>query len=110
MGCGGSKAVKTRTAPAPVAEQTQSPALKQTSPANKQHRQQPEGEITKETAEETSPTDGYGLQGTADKQATEKHVEDIEGPITQEQISLVQDTWKLVNGDLEQVGIEFYIR
>ena len=104
MGCGGSKAVKTRTAPAPVAEQTQSPPLKQTSPA-KQHRQQPEGEITKETAEETSPTDG-----TEDKQVTEEHVENIKGPVTQEQISLVQDTWKLVNGDLEQVGIEFYIR
>ena len=104
MGCGGSKAVKTRTAPAPIAEQTQSPALKQTSPA-RQHRQQPEGEITKETAEETSPTDG-----TEDKQVTEEHVENIKGPVTQEQISLVQDTWKLVNGDLEQVGIEFYIR
>ena len=104
MGCGGSKAVKTRTAPAPIGEQTQSPALKQTSPA-RQHRQQPEGEITKETAEETSPTDG-----TEDKQVTEEHVENIKGPVTQEQISLVQDTWKLVNGDLEQVGIEFYIR
>lgn len=40
----------------------------------------------------------------------EEHVEDSEGPITQEQISLVQETWKLVNGDLEQVGVEFYIR
>ena len=109
MGCGGSKAIKTRTAPAPVAEQTQSPALKQTSP-DEQHRQQPEGEITEETAEETSPADEHGRQGTEDKQATEEHVKDIEGPITQEQISLVQDTWKLVNGDLEQVGIAFYIR
>ena len=103
MGCGGSKAIKTRTAPAPVAEQTQSPALKETSPA-KQHRHQPEGKITEETVEETSPADAR--QGTEDKQVTEEHVE---APITQEQISLVQDTWKLLNGDLEQVGVEFYI-
>lgn len=109
MGCGGSKAIRTRTGPEPVGEQTQSPSLKQTSP-DEQHRQQPEGEITDETAEETSPADGNGRQETEDKQATEEHVEDSEGPITQEQISLVQETWKLVNGDLEQVGVEFYIR
>ena len=111
MGCGGSKAIKNRTAPAPVAEQTQSPpSLKQKTPA-KQHGQQPNGKVTEETAEGTSPTDGYGRQRTEDKQATEEHVIDIEGPlITQEQISLVQDSWKLVNGNLEQVGIEFYIR
>jgi len=110
MGCGGSKAIKNRTAPAPVAEQTQSPGLKETSPA-KQHRQQPEGKITEETVEETAPADGYGRQGTeGDKQATEEQSENVEGPITQEQISLVQDTWKLVNGDLEQVGVEFYTR
>lgn len=110
MGCGGSKAIKTRTAPAPVAEQTQSPGLKETSAA-KQHRQQPEGKITEETVEETAPADGYGRQGTEDdKQATEEQGEEVEGPITQEQISLVQNTWKLVNGDLEQVGVEFYIR
>ena len=104
MGCGGSKAVKNRTAPAPAAEQTQSPALKETSPA-KQHRQQPEGKINEETVEEAPPADEH--QGTEDKQATEEHVE---APISQEQISLVQDTWKLVNGDLEQVGVTFYIR
>lgn len=104
MGCGGSKAIKNRTAPAPVAEQTQSPALKETSPS-KQHRQQPEGKITEERAKETSRTDAR--QRTEDKQATEEHVEE---PITQEQISLVQDSWKLVNGDLEQVGVEFYVR
>ena len=109
MGCGGSKAIKTRTAPAPDAEHTQSAALKQTGP-DEQNRQQPEGEITEETAKEISPADENSRQETEDKQATEEHVEDIEGPVTQEQISLVQDTWKLVNGDLEQVGVEFYIR
>jgi len=108
MGCGGSKAIK--TAPAPVAEETGSPALKQTSP-DKQDRQQPEGKITEEKAKEASPTNGHGRQGTEDvKQATEKQAEDSEGPITHEQISLVQESWKLVNGDLEQVGVEFYIR
>ena len=101
MGCGGSKAIQVRTAPAPVAEETQSPALKQTSPAN-QHRQQPDGKITEEKAEETAPTE--------ENQAKEKPVEDGEGPVTQEQISLVRESWKLVNGDLEQVGVEFYIR
>ena len=107
MGGEGSKAIWNKTVPAPVAEQTQSPAQKGTSPAT-QRRPQSEGKITEETAEET-PAEA-GRQGTEEKQATEEHVEDIEGPITQEQISLVQDTWKLVNGDLEQVGVEFYIR
>ena len=107
MGCGGSKATRTKTAPILVAEQTQSPAQKETSPATQQ-RQQPEGRITEETAEETPAEDGR--QGTEVKKPTEEQVEAIEEPITQEQISLVQDTWKLVNGDLEQVGVEFYIR
>ena len=30
--------------------------------------------------------------------------------VTEEQISLVQETWGLVNDDLEQLGVEFYVR
>ncbi|KAL9952372.1 hypothetical protein ACROYT_G039622 [Oculina patagonica] len=100
MGCGGSKATRTKTAPAPVPVQSQSPAHTETS--SSKQRQQPEGKIT----EETPAADGR--QATQEKEETE--VEDLEGPITQQQITLVQDTWKLVNGDLEQVGLEFYIR
>ena len=100
MGCGGSKAIQTKTAPAPVHVQTQSAAQKDTSSI--QQRKQPEGKRT----EEKPLTDGR--QETREKEQT--YVEDLEGPITQKQITLVQDTWKLVNGDLEQVGVEFYIR
>ena len=100
MGCGGSKATQTKTAPAPVPVQTQSPG--QTETSSTQPRQQPEGKIT----EEKPLTDGR--QETQEKEQTD--VEDLEEPITQKQITLVQDTWKLVNGDLEQVGVEFYIR
>ena len=89
MGCGGSKATQTKPAPVPVPEQIQSPA--QTDSSSTQQRQQPEG-----------ITDG--------REETQEKEEDLEGPITQKQITLVQDTWKLVNGDLEQVGVEFYIR
>ena len=89
MGCGESKATRTKNAPAPVSVQTQSPA--QTDTSSTQQRQQPEG-----------ITDG--------RQETQEKEEDLEGPITQKQITLVQDTWKLVNDDLEQVGVEFYIR
>ena len=89
MGCGGSKATQTKPVPAPVPEQTQSAA--QTDSSSTQERQQPEG-----------ITDG--------REETQEKEEDLEGPITQKQITLVQDTWNLVNGDLEQVGVEFYIR
>ena len=32
------------------------------------------------------------------------------GQVAEEQIELVQDTWELVKGDLEQMGVEFYVR
>ena len=32
-----------------------------------------------------------------------------EGPVIQQQISLVQETWALVKDDLEQLGVEFYV-
>lgn len=98
MGCGGSKATRTKTAPAPVPVETQSPAHSETS--STQQKQQPEGKRT----EETPAADGR--QETQE----ETEVDDLEGPITQQQITLVQESWKLVNGDLEQVGVEFYIR
>ena len=33
-----------------------------------------------------------------------------EGSVTDEQISLVQDSWHLVKKDLEKLGVEFYVR
>ncbi|KAJ7379995.1 hypothetical protein OS493_012757 [Desmophyllum pertusum] len=36
--------------------------------------------------------------------------ENCEGPATEEQISLVQETWNIVKDDLEQLGVEFYVR
>ena len=100
MGCGGSKAIKTTPAPVPV--QIQPPAHAETSPT--QQRQRPEGKIT----EETPAADGR--PETEEEEETTEEEEELEGPITQEQITFVQETWKLVNGDLEQVGVEFYIR
>ncbi|KAJ7379983.1 hypothetical protein OS493_012745 [Desmophyllum pertusum] len=100
MGCGGSKAVRTKTAPAPVPVQPQTAAQPETNAS--QQRQQPEGKLT----EETTATEGQ--QETQEKPETVE--EDIEGPVTKEQISLVQETWGLVKSDLEQVGVEFYIR
>lgn len=100
MGCGGSKAVRTRTAPVPIAlDQGQATTIitsskEETSPLN--HREQPDGKTT------------------VDQTASEGHQEtqkpDNEEPVTQKQISLVQETWGLVNGDLEKVGVDFYIR
>ena len=100
MGCGGSKAVRTRTAPAPIAlDQGQTTTIitsskEETSPLN--HREQPYGKTT------------------VDQTVSEGHQEtqkpDNEEPVTQKQISLVQETWGLVNGDLEKVGVDFYIR
>ena len=30
--------------------------------------------------------------------------------VTEEQVKLVQETWELVKNDLEQMGVEFYVR
>lgn len=101
MGCGGSKAVRTKTAPAPVPVQPQTAAQLETNAS--QQRQQPEGKLT----EETTATEGQ--QETQEKPETVEE-DHLEGPVTKKQISLVQETWGLVKSDLEQVGVEFYIR
>lgn len=36
--------------------------------------------------------------------------EDRKGSVTKEQIALVQDSWHLVKNDLENMGVEFYVR
>lgn len=36
--------------------------------------------------------------------------ENRDGQVTEEQIALVQETWELVKNDLEQMGVEFYVR
>lgn len=36
--------------------------------------------------------------------------ENLDGQVTEEQIALVQETWGLVKNDLEQLGVEFYVR
>lgn len=90
--------MKTRTAPAPVADQLEQTTIttsskEKTSPSN--HRQQPDGKITEQTS-------------TEGRQEIQKPADDEQ--ISQKQISLVQETWGLVSGDLEKVGVDFYMR
>ena len=101
MGCGQSKSIRVKNAPAPLIVQPQPAAQQETSPTNK-NREKPEERITESEALEPSRQSN---QETNDK--TEG-----EGPLTKEQISLVQDTWGIVKGvlELEQIGVEFYIR
>ena len=99
MGCRGSKAIRIKNVPEPVHVQ---PTTKQKVSSPTECRKQHAGEKTKEqTAEET------GKQ-TDDKQ----HATEDKETLTKEQISLVQDTWRSVKEafELEQVGMEFYVR
>ena len=91
--------MRTKTAPVPIPTQGQAPAQEDRSPTKQ--RQRPEGTITD------------GTPSTEGRQETQKQdtvVQDLDEPLTQKQISLVQETWGLVKGDLERVGVEFYIR
>ena len=98
MGCGGSKTTGIKNVPEqihvePASEQAANPPL-----ANKQ---QPQGKTTEQPSDENR-------NQTDDKPQTKEPV----GPLTTEQISLVQETWKSVKMalDLQQVGVEFYVR
>ena len=96
MGCGGSKVTTVKNAPEPVLIQIQPAAQQEVSPP-KENREQPEGKITEQSAAQ-SQQEANNKQGG--------------GSLTEEQISLVQDTWGVVKEalDLEQVGVEFYVR
>lgn len=99
MGCGGSKAIRIKNVPELVHVQ---PATKQKVGSPTECSKQPAEEKTKEqTAEETSKQTDEKQHGTEDKET-----------LTKEQISLVQDTWRSVKEalELEQVGMEFYVR
>ena len=99
MGCGGSKAIKIKKVSEPVHVQL---TTKQKVSSPKESREQPEGEKTVEQTTEVA----------AGKQTGEKHATEDKETLTKEQISLVQDTWTSVKEalELEQVGVEFYVR
>lgn len=94
MGCGNSKSTRVENAPFPV--------IKQTKPVAGE--QEKEGKIS-EQPESGTESSGKDKQTTDSK--PEKH-----GPLTPKQILIVQNTWGIVKGssDLQQIGIEFYVR
>ena len=94
MGCGNSKSTRVENAPFPVINQTKPVATEQ----------EKEGKIS-EQPESGTESSGKDKQTTDSK--PEKH-----GPLTPKQILIVQNTWGIVKGssDLQQIGIEFYVR
>lgn len=94
MGCGNSKSTRVENAPFPVIKQTKPVAAEQ----------EKEGKIS-ERPESGTESSGKDKQTTDSK--PEKH-----GPLTPKQILIVQNTWGIVKGssDLQQIGIEFYVR
>lgn len=94
MGCGNSKSTRVENAPFPVIKQTKPVAAEQ----------EREGKIS-EQPESGTESSGKDKQTTDSK--PEKH-----GPLTPKQILIVQNTWGIVKGslDLQQIGIEFYVR
>lgn len=90
MGCRGSKITRIKN------------ALEQAVNSPLANREQPQGKTTGE-----QPLDEHRDQ-TDDKPLTKG----TEGPLTTEQISLVQDTWRSVKEsfNLQQVGVEFFVR
>lgn len=94
MGCGNSKSTRVENAPFPVIKQTKPLAAEQ----------EKEGKIS-EQPESGTESSGKDKQTTDSK--PEKH-----GPLTPKQILIVQNTWGIVKGssDLQQIGIEFYVR
>lgn len=94
MGCGNSKSTRVESAPFPVIKQTKPVAAEQ----------EKEGKIS-EQPESGTESSGKDKQTTDSK--PEKH-----GPLTPKQILIVQNTWGIVKGssDLQQIGIEFYVR
>lgn len=94
MGCGNSKSTRVENAPFPVINQTKPLAAEQ----------EKEGKIS-EQPESGTESSGKDKQTTDSK--PEKH-----GPLTPKQILIVQNTWGIVKGssDLQQIGIEFYVR
>lgn len=94
MGCGNSKSTRVENAPFPVIKQTKPVAAEQ----------EKEGKISEQ------PESGTESSGK-DKQTTDSKLEK-RGPLTPKQILIVQNTWGIVKGslDLQQIGIEFYVR
>lgn len=94
MGCGNSKSTRVENTPFPVIKQTKPVAAEQ----------EKEGKIS-EQPESGTESSGKDKQTTDSK--PEKH-----GPLTPKQILIVQNTWGIVKGssDLQQIGIEFYVR
>lgn len=94
MGCGNSKSTRVENAPFPVIKQTKPVAAEQ----------EKEGKIS-EQPESGTESSGKDKQTTDSK--PEKH-----GPLTPKQILIVQNTWGIVKGssNLQQIGIEFYVR
>lgn len=94
MGCGNSKSTRVENAPFPVIKQTKPVAA-----------EQEKEEKISEQPESGTESSGKDKQTTDSK--PEKH-----GPLTPKQILIVQNTWGIVKGssDLQQIGIEFYVR
>lgn len=94
MGCGNSKSTRVESAPFPVIKQTKPVAAEQ----------EKEGKISEQ------PESGTESSGK-NKQTTDSKLEK-RGPLTPKQILIVQNTWGIVKGslDLQQIGIEFYVR
>ena len=94
MGCGNSKSTRVENAPFPVIKQTKPVAAEQ----------EKEGNISGQ------PESGTESSGK-DKQTTDSKPEKY-GPLTPKQILIVQNTWGIVKAslDLQQIGIEFYVR
>lgn len=94
MGCGNSKSTRVENAPFPVIKQTKPVAAEQ----------------EKERKISEQPESGTESSGK-DKQTTDRKPEK-HGPLTPKQILIVQNTWGIVKGssDLQQIGIEFYVR
>ena len=94
MGCGNSKSTRVENAPFPVIKQTKPVAAEQ----------------EKERKISEQPESGTESSGK-DKQTTDSKLEK-RGPLTPKQILIVQNTWGIVKGslDLQQIGIEFYVR
>lgn len=94
MGCGNSKSTRVENAPFPVINQTKPLAAEQEK--ERKISEQPE-----------SGTESSGKDKQTTDSKPEKH-----GPLTPKQILIVQNTWGIVKGssDLQQIGIEFYVR
>ena len=94
MGCGNSKSTRVENAPFPVIKQTKPVAAEQ----------EKEGKISEQPESGTESS-------VKDKQTTDSKLEK-RGPLTPKQILIVQNTWGIVKGslDLQQIGIEFYVR